>query len=268
MKCKECNRKFRLFFREYKEGFCKKCYLEIKNKIDDFNKEWKEYKDVYFKMSSNEEEVILNKIKNKYMEIIKYKSIGLFNNVENNVLEYIDKRYKHNEKFSWQLKNEYIFDSNDIFDEFVVIDFETTGLDSIDDRIIEIGALKYKNGKIIDEYSTLVNPEISIPNKIQVLTGICDIDVKGKPVISECIGKLIDFIDDLPIVAHNADFDINFLLANSFYVKRHITSKYKIDTVKLSRKIFKGLPNHKLSTIKKHLKLDLDSHRADRKSVV
>lgn len=262
MKCKECNKKFGLFFRQYKEGFCKKCYLEVKNKVDDFNKEWKEYKDVYYKMPFNEEKVILNKIKNKYMEIIKYKSIGLFNNVENNILEYIDKRYKHNEKFSWQLKNECIFDSNDIFDEFVVIDFETTGLDSIDDRIIEIGALKYKNGKIIDEYSTLVNPEISIPNKIHVLTGICDIDVKGKPVISECIGKLIDFIDDLPIVAHNADFDINFLLANSFYVKRHVTSKYKIDTVKLSRKIFKGLPNHKLSTIKKHLNLDLDSHRA------
>ncbi|GAA0735791.1 3'-5' exonuclease [Clostridium oceanicum] len=260
--CKLCNKKFWLFFREYRNGFCRKCYCQLKNEIDSFTNKWNDYKNTCYGLSSDEKKELLQNIKNNYIELRKYKKSELFKTLDPDILKDINTRLEHIEKFSWSLKNNYIFESNDIFNEFVVIDFETTGLDSTDDKIIEIGALKYKNGKIIDEYSTLVNPEIHIPNKIWNLTFISDEAVKNKPIINECIGKLIDFIDDLPIVGHNIDFDIGFLLANSYYVKRRIGSKYKIDTVKLSRKIFKKLPNHKLPTIKKHLNLDLDSHRA------
>lgn len=260
--CKICNKKFWIFSKEYKEGLCKNCYLQLENKLQLFNRDYKEYKNTFYNLSFDEEKELIQDFKNKYIELTKYKNLDLFKMIDNNILQYLDSRLEHICKFSWSLKNDYIFESDDIFNEFVVIDFETTGLNSIDDRIIEIAALKYKNGKLIDDYSTLVNPEINIPQKINFLTGIYDIDVIGKPVINECIGKLINFISDLPIVAHNADFDIDFLLANSFYVKKHIHSKNKIDTVKLSRKIFKELPNHKLPTIKEYLNLDLDSHRA------
>jgi len=204
----------------------------------------------------------LQSIRNRYIELAKYRSFELFKSIDINILRDIDTKLENIEKFSWSLKNDYIFESDDIFNEFVVIDFETTGLNNTGDKIIEIGALKYKDGQIINQYSTLVNPEIHIPDRIWNLTFISDEDVKDKPKISECIGELIDFIGNLPIVAHNVDFDIGFLLTNSYYVKKHINSKYKIDTVKLSRKIFKELPNHKLPTVKDHLNLDLDSHRA------
>lgn len=153
--------------------------------------------------------------------------------------------------------------SLDLFDEFVVLDFETTGLDPSTDKIIEVSALKYKNGILIDEFQTLINPKIKIPYEITEINGITNAMVKNKPTIEEILPKLLDFIGELPIVAHNAPFDAKFLKYNVLrhYGEDNINNTF-IDTLAIARKLFPNLRNHKLETIKKHLKMDVDSHRA------
>lgn len=153
--------------------------------------------------------------------------------------------------------------SLDSFDEFIVLDFETTGLDPTTDKIIEVSALKYKDGILIDEFHTLINPKIKIPHEITEINGITNAIVKNKPTIEEILPKLLDFIGELPIVAHNAPFDAKFLKYNVLrhYGEDNINNTF-IDTLAIARKLFPNLRNHKLETIKKHLKMDVDSHRA------
>lgn len=94
---------------------------------------------------------------------------------------------------------------------FVAFDFETTGLDPESDRITEVAAIRFVNGERDDAYETLVNPQIPIPREITNITGISDEMVAGAPTENEVSGKVIDFIADSPIVAHNISFDIQFL---------------------------------------------------------
>ncbi|WDU84503.1 3'-5' exonuclease [Caloramator sp. Dgby_cultured_2] len=150
-----------------------------------------------------------------------------------------------------------------MFDEFVVLDFETTGLDPATDRIIEVSALKYKDGILIDEFHTLINPKIKIPYEITEINGITNAMVKKKPTIDEVLPKLLDFIGGLPIVAHNAPFDAKFLKYNvlRYYGEDTINNTF-VDTLAIARKLYPNLRNHKLETIKKHIKMDVDSHRA------
>ncbi|TDT63385.1 exonuclease domain-containing protein [Fonticella tunisiensis] len=173
----------------------------------------------------------------------------------------------NNENINFENKPEKIINnpnySLEAFDEFVVLDFETTGLNPSTDKIIEVSILKYKNGVLIDEFQTLINPLIKIPPEITRITGISNNMVKDKPTIKEVLPLLIDFIGDLPIVAHNAPFDAKFLKYAVLYNlgEDMITNKF-IDTVKVARKIYPNLPNHKLTTIKEYLDINLNSHRA------
>ncbi len=151
--------------------------------------------------------------------------------------------------------------SKQVFNEFVVLDFETTGLNPSIDKIVEIAALKYKNGVLIGKFYTLVNPQVHIPTEVVRIHGIDDKMVKDSPTIKERLPELLSFIGELPIVAHNAKFDINFLNANMYYLNKNIDNPI-IDTLKISREIFSELPNHKLQTIKEHFGMSLGSHRA------
>ncbi len=103
--------------------------------------------------------------------------------------------------------------SEQIIDDlsFCVIDLETTGGNHSKDKIIEIGMVKVKERKIVDEKSFLVNPETDIPDFIQNLTNISQKDVKDKPVIEDLIDEILEFIADDIIVAHNTSFDVPFL---------------------------------------------------------
>ena len=105
---------------------------------------------------------------------------------------------------------------------FVVFDIETTGLNSHTNKIIEIGAVKIKAGRIIDRYSQLINPGISIPYHITEITSITNEQVANQPKIDEVIGKFVDFIGDAVLVAHNAPFDMGF-------IKRDIKEYLNID---------------------------------------
>jgi predicted DnaQ family exonuclease/DinG family helicase len=147
--------------------------------------------------------------------------------------------------------------------DFVAFDLETTGLDNKNDRIIEIGAVKFIGGKPTEEYSTFINPKIPVPGYITTLTGIKDDDVATAPAFESIAAKLIDFIADLPLCGHQVEFDINFL--NEEY-KRALLPKVfmkQIDTALLARIVLPCLTRYTLKYVAKTLGVSLDrAHRA------
>lgn len=147
-------------------------------------------------------------------------------------------------------------------DDVTVLDFETTGFNQIDDRIIQIGAIKYRDGNEIDRFSTYVNPEVTISQEITDITGITNKDVEYAPTIQEVIHDLHAFLQHETIVAHNAAFDMKFLLEN-FKKYNIIPERFRvIDTLSLSRKYIHATDDHKLPTLKKYLDLEATSHDA------
>ena len=147
-------------------------------------------------------------------------------------------------------------------EEFVVFDIETTGLSNKTCKITEIGAVKIKNGKIIEKYNTFVNPECPIPEEIVKLTSITDEMVADAPLISAVLPEFFDFIGDRLLVAHNADFDTGFIRAAAKSLGLEFNNSY-LDTVALSRYINPELKNHKLDTIADYYELgNFNHHRA------
>lgn len=162
------------------------------------------------------------------------------------------------------------FTKKSLFDEeiarratnrFVVIDFETTGLDRAYDRIVEISARRYEDGYCADRYETLVNPGRSIPASSTEIHHITNEMVKKAPTEHEAIWKLHFFIGNDIIVAHNADFDIEFL--HNAYIREGLEAHNDyIDTLAIARKLY-ALSNYKLGTIGKYLGYETDNlHRA------
>ena len=155
---------------------------------------------------------------------------------------------------------------NPVFpDTYCVFDLETTGFSpEKQDKITEIAICKVKNGEIIDEYTTFINPERNIPFNVQKLTHITDDMVKDAPTIEEALPDILDFIEGTTLVAHNADFDISFL--NYFIEKEGYKERftnYIIDTLMIAREIYYYLPNKKLGTIVEDLGIELEgAHRA------
>src|SRR3712207_1714935 len=142
---------------------------------------------------------------------------------------------------------------------FVVFDLETTGFSSEYDKIIEIGAVKIKNGNIIDSFSTFINPEIKIPYNITELTSITNDDVKNADTIDNVLPKFIEFCKDSVLVAHNANFDMSFIRKNCNDLS--IDINYTVmDTVPLAKFLFPELKRYKLNTIAKHLGVSLENH--------
>jgi DNA polymerase-3 subunit alpha (Gram-positive type) len=142
---------------------------------------------------------------------------------------------------------------------FVVFDIETTGLIASRDGITEIGAVKVENGKVIDNFSTFVNPGMPIPESITKLTGITDAMVAGAPGIDQAIGEFLDFVGGLPVVAHNASFDTGFIKYSARQSGREFNNMI-LDTLQFSRKLFPELNRHKLDVVAKHLGISLKNH--------
>lgn len=149
-----------------------------------------------------------------------------------------------------------------LVNDYVVFDLETTGFDSKSDKIIEIGALKYKNNELIDTFNILINPKIHISSRITEITGINDDMVKDCNVIEQVLPKFIEWIEDYTLIAHNGSFDLGFIEAKINELNLNMIENKNIDTLYLSRKWILDVENHKLETLKKHFKLRYGSHRA------
>lgn len=146
---------------------------------------------------------------------------------------------------------------------FIAFDLETTGTLAGIDRIAEIGAVRFINGKPEDIYSTLVNPMISMPEGASRVNGITDDMLVGKPKIENCLETFTKFCGQDPLVAHNASFDFQFFL-NAYRKHEFLApSGYVFDTLALSKRIVPGLSNYRLGTVAQHLKLKFAAlHRA------
>ena len=150
----------------------------------------------------------------------------------------------------------------DIDGEYCVLDLETTGLSFRTEKITEVGIIKIKNGEVIDEFECFVNPEKPIPPEVVEVTHITDDMVKDAETIDKVIPKIIDFIGDSVLVAHNADFDIGFLKHNFTEYGYSLDNTY-IDTLRLAKVIFPEMKRYKLGLIADKLDIVVEvAHRA------
>lgn len=145
---------------------------------------------------------------------------------------------------------------------FVVFDLETTGLDSSHDRIIEIGAIKFKNFKPIDQLSSLVHTDLPLSPKIQKLTGITPNMLVDKPKVATLLTQFLEFIKGSILVAHNADFDLSFIKAEC--KRQLITLSWPtLCSLKLARALLPGLERKNLDTLANHYSLKFEArHRS------
>lgn len=154
------------------------------------------------------------------------------------------------------------YDKDSKYHTFVVFDIETTGLSSINDKITEIGAVKVRDGIIVDRFSQLVNPEKEIPEVVAELTGITNEFVKDEPTIDIVIKDFYEFIKGSVLVAHNAKFDISFIRRE---LNDHgLEFNFPIlDTLVMSRATLPELKRFNLGTLCKNLGISLvGAHRA------
>ncbi len=144
----------------------------------------------------------------------------------------------------------------------VVLDFETTGLSTTVDRIIEIGAVRLENGEITGELSLLCNPGVPLSPKIIEITGISDLMLRDQPPPAEGVKKLLKFIGDCAVAAHNAPFDLGFLQAECSRMGVQF-QRPVVDTLVLARRLYPDLRSYKLRAICRHLNVPLkNAHRA------
>ena len=152
--------------------------------------------------------------------------------------------------------------------EFVAFDIETTGLNAINDRMTEIGAVIFSGDTVKETFNTFVDPGMPIPDEITRLTGITQNDVAGAPDEAEALRKFMEFAGDRPLAAHNAYFDIGFLRAAANRNRIRFDPVF-VDTLGLSRALLPELKRYKLDTVSNHLSLPkFNHHRASDDAMV
>ncbi len=148
-------------------------------------------------------------------------------------------------------------------DNFVIVDLETTGLSPQNGEIIEIGAIKVKNNKVVDKMDVFVRPSRPLSYFTTKLTGITNEMVDEGLSLKEALKVFIEFTDGMRLMAHNAKFDMGFL---DTYMKKVLgvgLPDNALDTLVLSRKLVKDIPNHKLGTLANYFNIDYSgAHRS------
>lgn len=175
-----------------------------------------------------------------------------------------DRRFKIVDGFTVELQP-HDSDTRPLDDlEYVVVDVEATGAKLPPNRIIELGAYRIRGRKIVDEFLTLVNPEIPIPRFVMALTGISNEMVKTAPLFADVAPRWLQFVEDAVLIAHNAPFDTNFLNHEiSRVYPGHRMFNSHLCTVTLSRHLVPGLVNYRLDTIADHFSIPItERHRA------
>ncbi len=146
----------------------------------------------------------------------------------------------------------------------IVLDFETTGLSPDNgDRAIEIGAVRIKNGEIVDRFQELMNPGFRISSFIEDYTGITNRMLQSALPCNEVMARFADFIGSENLLAHNASFDQRFLNAELSRISRVYTGSFACSLL-IARRILPDAPNHKLGTLirYKNIHAQGDFHRA------
>ncbi len=146
-----------------------------------------------------------------------------------------------------------------IYDEYVVFDIETTGLSSRSDEIIEIGAVKVKNGQIEEQFHSLIRPNRSISLEITRLTGITNEMVEDKPELDDVLDDFLCFINDKPLVAHNAAFDVSFI-KEACRKRKIMLNNPTVDTIKLSKILLPNLKKYRLDSVAASLNISMENH--------
>ncbi|MDO5516153.1 MAG: DNA polymerase III subunit alpha, partial [Clostridium sp.] len=150
----------------------------------------------------------------------------------------------------------------DIDTTYCVLDLETTGFSPRLEKITEIGIMKVQNGKVIDSFSTFVNPEKPIPQRVIEVTNITDDMVRNAETIDKVFPKMLEFIEGSVLVAHNADFDIGFLKHYAKELGYEFDFTY-LDTLSLAHDLFPDFKTYKLGRIAKNLNIKVEvAHRA------
>ncbi len=145
---------------------------------------------------------------------------------------------------------------------YCVLDLETTGFSPRTEKITEIGIMKFKDGKVIDKFSSFVNPEKPIPAKVIEVTNITDDMVRDAETIEKVFPKVLEFIEGTVLVAHNASFDIGFLKYNAKQLGYDFDFTY-LDTLSLAQELFPEFKTYKLGRIAKNLGIKVEvAHRA------
>ena len=143
----------------------------------------------------------------------------------------------------------------------IALDLETTGLSPLCDRIIELSAIKL-TPKGISTFDQLINPQIPISEITIKIHGITDEMVKNEPTIGEVLPGFVTFMEDLPLIGHNAKFDIGFIVFNMHHLGLTPSNNKVFCSCQFSRAIFKAMPNHKLGTLAEKLGIALKHHEA------
>lgn len=142
----------------------------------------------------------------------------------------------------------------------IVLDTETTGLDYTREKIIEFAAVRLENGKIKDEFQTLINPNQHIRKSSMAIHGISEEMVKDAPTEDEIMPKILEFLGDYPIVAHNAIFDYSFLNEASYRVMGKGLTNARVDTQQMFKDIYPDLESHGLLALTQKFNIEFTNH--------
>lgn len=146
-------------------------------------------------------------------------------------------------------------------EDFVCLDLETTGLNPKSDRIIEIGMVKVREGRITDTFSCMVNPRQRLEKQITEITGIKEEDLKGKPCLREILPSILEFLEEDVLVGHSILFDYSFL-KRAFTNERIPLERKGIDTLKIARRVVKDCESKSLEKLCRHYGIIYRPHRA------
>lgn len=147
--------------------------------------------------------------------------------------------------------------------DYVCVDLETTGLDPKTDKIIEIGAVKVKNGEITDRFQRFVNPGRLLTEKVKELTGISDKDLVNAPSVEEVLPEFLVFSGKDCLLGHSVLFDYSFLKKAVVNMdKKDEYERFGIDTLKIARKHLASLESRRLTYLCEYYHIEQNAHRA------
>ncbi len=145
--------------------------------------------------------------------------------------------------------------------DYLCVDLETTGLNPKQDKIIEIGAIRVRNGQVEDSFHTMVHPGRMLSPRAEELTKLTEEDLRDAPLIGEVIPGFLEFAGELPLLGHFVLFDYSFLKRAAVNARCSF-EREGIDTLKIARKYLSGLPGRQLSALCAHYGIEIQAHRA------